>query len=370
MPFIIGSISKSFTAAAIMQLAEQGMVDIDAPITAYLQIDMDNKVTIRNLLHQTSGLLRYQTRSDLTVHKEFGSHVYANINYTLLGDVVEAVSGLSYEEYIKKHIFAPLSFTQSHTSIKDIEGLAVGYQNFYGFPVERTFPYPEKNDTNGYLSVPTSHIISGMEDMGRYLQAYLRNGEGFLSEESVNTILYTSVPVPDTDEKYAMGWNETAGYKERLFYHGGLVQNYNTVVCLLPDSGKAVVLFCNMGDYFAANELFSALCIDVVRLLMGMDAKGIKRSTYGLSHLFINLLYLGMLAVSIIPFLQLRRWVQLALHLAYPLLLVSIPLLLGVPYFAAWAFTPDLMLVLLFSAVLALICGAVKLGLWTGRAFH
>ena len=105
-PFIIGSISKSFTATAIMQLAEQGKVDLDAPVSCYLQIDLDNKVTIRHLLNHTSGFHRYQIRKDLTVHKSYGEYSYSNLNYTLLGEVIEVVTGLSYGDYMRGNVFA------------------------------------------------------------------------------------------------------------------------------------------------------------------------------------------------------------------------------------------------------------------------
>ncbi len=384
-PVILGSISKSFTAVAILQLAEKGLVDLDAPVTDYLHAEIDDKVTLRHLLNHSSGLLTYQTKDDLTVHDSFGSHVYANINYTLLGDIVEAVSGVTYGEYIKRNIFEPLRLARSYTSIGEAGVIAPGHQNYFGFSVERAAPYPENNDARGYLSVPAGYIISSTSDMGRYLQAYLRDGESILSPESVNSILYDSVPVPGADENYAMGWIEAEGYKERLLYHGGLVQNYNTVMCLLPDSGRAVVMLFNMNDYFVANELSSSLCIGVVRLLMGMDAEGIGHREYLIPHLLIGLICFLMLLISVFPLLRLRRWAcglrdnklrspllkGLALHLAYPLLLISIPLLLGVPYFAAWAFAPDVMLAIMSCASLALICGAAKIILWMqgrGRA--
>ena len=101
-PFIIGSMSKSFTALAIMQLVEKGKIDLTAPISTYIDASkwfvkdgQDEKVTVRDLLHHTSGLGTYQTFGHLEITDSYGQHLYANANYGLLGLIIEAVSGES-----------------------------------------------------------------------------------------------------------------------------------------------------------------------------------------------------------------------------------------------------------------------------------
>ena len=129
-PFIIGSTSNSFTAVAIMQLVEAGKIDLDAPVQKYIpwfkvaDENSSSKITVRNLLNHTSGISRYAapmvvSRSDLNdlesyVHKlsevKLNKPVgttwqYANENYQILGLIVQEVSGITYEDYIKKNIF-------------------------------------------------------------------------------------------------------------------------------------------------------------------------------------------------------------------------------------------------------------------------
>lgn len=91
-PFIIGSMSKSFTELSIMQLVEEGLIDLDTPISEYMDASewfIDEKdcdrIMIRNLLNQTSGITTYQTFGNLSSTSSYGSHVYANANYGLLG---------------------------------------------------------------------------------------------------------------------------------------------------------------------------------------------------------------------------------------------------------------------------------------------
>lgn len=117
--------SKSFTALAIMQLVEGGKLDLDNQISEYIDAgkwfidDTDsNNITIRNLLNQTSGITTYQTFEKLKKTNSYGSHIYANANYGLLGLIIEAVSGMTYEEYVSKNIFSPLGMNHTAASFK------------------------------------------------------------------------------------------------------------------------------------------------------------------------------------------------------------------------------------------------------------
>ena len=131
-PFIIGSLSKSFTAMAIMQLVESGKVELDAPVQRYLpwfrvaDEAASRAITVRQLLNQTSGLSTKTGRSfqgngdtsdaalERTVHKlrtvgltaPVGTkHQYSTLNYSVLGLIVQAVSGRSYESYLQTKVF-------------------------------------------------------------------------------------------------------------------------------------------------------------------------------------------------------------------------------------------------------------------------
>ena len=100
--FTIGSLSKSFTALCIMQLVERGEVDLDDPASDYVpDYLVPEEVTVRSLLNQTSGFGYYESLSQAQVGDTFGSFSYANANYDLLGRIVESVSGLDYDEYLR-----------------------------------------------------------------------------------------------------------------------------------------------------------------------------------------------------------------------------------------------------------------------------
>ncbi|HEX2520110.1 MAG TPA: serine hydrolase domain-containing protein, partial [Castellaniella sp.] len=168
-PFITGSLSKSFTAVAIMQLAERDALDLDAPVQRYLpwfrvaDSEASERITLRHLLYQTSGLparagnhgivdgdtsdaaLERQVRAlrSIELANPVGLiHVYSNANYMTLGLVVQAVAGQSYDDYVQEHIFTPLGMRQSFAS-KDAArraGLASGHRYWFGVPVPADLP--------------------------------------------------------------------------------------------------------------------------------------------------------------------------------------------------------------------------------------
>src|SRR5215469_2795516 len=199
-PFILGSISKSFTALAVMQLVEAGRVELDAPVQRYLpwfrvaDRTASARIAVRQLLNQTSGIpanseneqkegflstgnetLEHYVRGlkTLALDRPVGaSFEYANTNYSVLGLLVQTVSGQSYETYIQQHIFAPLQMSHSFASEQDArrDGLAQGYQVWFGVPVPTAQPYPRD-------MVPAGLLISTAQDMAHYLIAQLNGGQ-------------------------------------------------------------------------------------------------------------------------------------------------------------------------------------------------
>jgi CubicO group peptidase (beta-lactamase class C family) len=191
-PFFIGSITKSFTALAVMQLVDAGKVELDAPVQRYLpwfrvaDPQASAQMTVRHLLNQTSSLpvlpseaalADFDDRPDATERQVralstlkltrpvSAKFEYSNTNYNILGLVVEAVSGQSYADYIQEHVFNPLKMCHSYASkaIAQQNGLAVGHRYWFGHP----FPAPNLSIPLG--SLPSGQLISCAEDMAHYL---------------------------------------------------------------------------------------------------------------------------------------------------------------------------------------------------------
>jgi len=139
-PFITGSLSKTFTAIAIMQLVESGKISLDEPVSAYIpwfqlaNKEISSKTTVRDLITHTSGISTdaefsvATTRGDDTsitqIVKKFDSlkqntmpgtrYQYSNANFIILGEIIQRLTGISYEEYLKHNIFEPLEKEHSY----------------------------------------------------------------------------------------------------------------------------------------------------------------------------------------------------------------------------------------------------------------
>lgn len=136
-PYVLGSVSKSFTALCIMQLVEQGKVSLDAHLSDYLPDATDgDRITILQLLNHTSGLGEHQNLTNFRIVSEQGVHLYANVNYSLLGEVIEAVSGTSYEEYVTENVIEPLGMNNTYADPDKATGLIQGNENWFGFNVK------------------------------------------------------------------------------------------------------------------------------------------------------------------------------------------------------------------------------------------
>jgi D-alanyl-D-alanine carboxypeptidase len=239
--FEIGSISKSFVAMAVLQLAEEGKIDLQKPVTTYLPwLKIDSKFTpftTHHLLSHTSGLsglplLMRVATTQLRVGFEPGSRwVYSNIGYVLLGFLIEAVDKKPFAAAMRQRVLNPLGMDSSVPVISNEirERVAVGYGPLLP---DRPFPVRGKLGEAPWIEVPEAagSIAATANDMGNYLQMLLNRGAGVkgrvLSEKAF-TMLTTPVikaPFRGEDASYAYGlWVSDTNGHTLLRHTGGMV---------------------------------------------------------------------------------------------------------------------------------------------------
>ena len=282
-PYFIGSLTKSITALAVMQLVENGAITLDDPVQHYLpwftlaDPQAAAQITIRHLLNQTSGLPQIpgmiglsnfdnttgaaerQARALATLElaRPVGSAwEYSNINFNLLGMIIEAASGQSYAQYIEDHVFAPLQMNHSFTTKEAAkqDGLATGHMQWFGFPVAvPALPVPQ-------ASLPSGQLIASTEDLGHYLVAQLNQGEYdgtlLLSAQGVAQMHQQAV---DTGwgVSYSMGWfvKETEAYD--LVFHYGEVPDFFAYLAILPEEQRGLALLVNTNQHMFTYALWS-----------------------------------------------------------------------------------------------------------------
>lgn len=268
-PFYLGSVTKSFTALAVMQLVDAGKIELDAPVQHYLpwfeiaDAESSRAITVRDLLNQTSGLSRSSgVQEILKEDAELETAVralarskptapvgekfqYFNQNYTTLGLLVEQTSGLTFDEYMRTHIFEPLDMQHTFTNRETAEraGLAQGHNVFFGIPIPRPQPHL------GY-DLPAGFIISSARDMANYMIAQLNGGlyQGvqLVSKSSLSTM---HQPPENVVGNYAMGWEVHEIQGQMAVRHDGTLETFFTRVILLPESELGITILANQASF-------------------------------------------------------------------------------------------------------------------------
>jgi CubicO group peptidase (beta-lactamase class C family) len=283
-PFFVGSLTKSFTALAVMQLVEAGKIDLDAPVQRYLpwfrvaDPQASARMTMRHLLNQTSGLpgssgeipladfdsspgaTERQARalSTVVLTRPVGSAFeYSNANYNLLGLIIQAASGESYADYVQEHIFTPLDMRHTYTSwaMAKQNGLAVGHRYWF------TIPFAAPNMPIPHGSLPGGLLISTSEDIAHYLIAHLNGGRygnaQILSGAGIDELHCAAVDYRKMgiSMQYGMGWFVSQLGQTRLIWHSGTLPDFASYMALLPEQKKGVVLLFNADHHWMSPVL-------------------------------------------------------------------------------------------------------------------
>lgn len=261
----VGSVTKQFTAAAILQLRDQGKLSVDDDIRKWLP-DFEtrgNTVTIRHLLGHTSGVTELLEMQELRAMKlmrnpavtindvyqvvnrqpfQFPTgtlQIYSNTNYWLLGLIVETASGMSYVDYMARRIFEPLGMKRS-MHCKDAENLP-GHAPGYGIKGGTTIRVPPIVHTGTHAA---GAICSTVPDMITWLQAL--HGGKFLSAKSYAEMMTPAKLNDGSTTRYAMGTaivEDRQGLRYRGHDGGGF--GYSSVVNWYPDAQLAIVTLTN-----------------------------------------------------------------------------------------------------------------------------
>lgn len=375
--FMIGSLSKSLTAACIMKLEEQDKLDLNDEISRYIdtsevmtkESDADI-ITIRQLLNHTSGLGIYQQLGDAKIVNKNGKYTYADINYEILGKIIENASGKSYNNYLTRYILSPLGMkntTADYNAALNSGNVIEGHMNLFGFSVPSTMMDLPKDAA----AAASDSVVSSASDMARFLQMFLRGGYGILSEKSLQTMLYSRVSIDDNSNYgYGMGWVYSDDYIEPVYNHTGTMENYMSDMYLLTESGVGIVILVNTDDYLVTKNLMEEVSSKVVLTVMGYDSEELDGDDYWDIHLFYDLIYAVFIAFAIFEIIKAKNWKlknegsivrNIIVHLFLPVCILLTPIFIQIPYTVAFRYVPDVFTVAVIGAVLLLIGGGLKL---------
>jgi CubicO group peptidase (beta-lactamase class C family) len=274
-----GSVSKLFTWTSIMQLVEQGKLDLDADVNTYLKdfkvaSTYPQPVTLRNIMTHTAGFedggvgyLFAGKAEDLLPLGEWvakhqparvrppttdwadGTHAsYSNWATALAGHIVEVVSGQSFDDYVAQHIFQPLGMTRSTFGEPLPEALAPRMSGGYTFEAGG---FKSHGFEFIHAAGPAGSLTSTATDMARFMLAHLQDGalgDGRILKPETAQLMHTRVMSPDPAlNGHALGFYETYINGRRIIGHGGDTQYFHSVLSLMPETGLGLFASVNTG---------------------------------------------------------------------------------------------------------------------------
>ena len=362
--FLVGSLSKSMTAACVMRLVEEGLIDLDAPASRFApDYGTPDSVTVRSLLNQTSGFGYYESLAGATVGDTQGSFSYANANYDLLGRIIEQVSGEDLGTFMRETLFDPLGMDDASAGSEPQRApRAPGHRNWFGLAVADGFEHGSDDDAWG--GPASGYVRASISDMAAYLRMYLNSGAGVLSASSVHQMVFSRVPDPASDTYYGMGWTTFSwGDGELVMSHDGQVENYVARMCVIPGRSLGVVVLADANDELGGNEALFSLADGVTSIAVGGPAEpavdGEARVRAHVRQDLVDLLAVAACAGAIV-LARRGRWLAMALLwlASAAVLLADLPMGEGMRPCDFCAFFPDQALVLAACGILVAV-GAI-----------
>jgi serine beta-lactamase-like protein LACTB, mitochondrial len=261
----LASISKPITAVAIMQLAEEGKIDIDAPIQTYVP-DFPTKpwpVTTRQLLGHLGGIRHYNSnhsseefastrhyqdvktpldifKDDPLLHEPGTKYSYTTYGYCLLGCAVERAGGEPYLQYVSRRIFRRAKMDR----IRDDDIFALIPHRAQGYTIDSEGALRNSGLADTSNRVPGGGFVATAADLVRFAIAVQ---DGTLVKPETRAAMFTRQTLKDgTATRYGLGWMIGEFRGRKAVSHSGAQQRVSTFLLLIPSEGLAVSVMCNL----------------------------------------------------------------------------------------------------------------------------
>lgn len=304
--FAIGSSSKAFTAASLAMLIDKGKVNWDDPVTKYLvgfqlfDPYVTRELTVRDLLTHRSGLgqspalwygsdydreeilrrIRYLEPS-WSFRSRFG---YQNVMYLAAGQIIPAVTGVSWDDFVQQRIFTPLGMNSTNTSVTDLKGLS-NVARPHGKIDDKVKAIPYRNVDN---IGPAGSINSNVVDLAQWVRLQLSEGlyqsERLLSPGVVQEMHTPQTIIPDDlagsllapgahFRAYGMGWYLHDYHGRKLVHHAGNFDGMSALVTMIPEEKLGLIILTNMSINMGGMALPYALMYRIFDAYLGVPER-------------------------------------------------------------------------------------------------
>jgi serine beta-lactamase-like protein LACTB len=275
----LASISKTITAVAVMQLAEQGKLDLVEPIQRYCPAFPEKPwpITPRQLLVHLGGIRGYRSqeeffgtghytnvveplalfKADPLLHEPGTQFSYTTYGYNVLGCTVEGASGMRYVDYVREHIFQPAGMR--HTRPDDVYAIIPNRARSYGKTPGGEIHHAPLIDTSN--KIPGGGFCATVEDLAKFAIAVQM---GVLVTKATLEQMFTPQKTQSgQDVPFGLGWVIAAPHGQKEVWHLGGGQGVSTILYMRPEQGLAVGILINVNGL--ATPLTAAPILDLAR---------------------------------------------------------------------------------------------------------
>ena len=327
----IGSMTKAFTGLAVEKLINDALLDEDGIVSDYIpgfEAYYDSSkvdITVRNLLEQKSGYTNSEkdypsatksmtlsgwadSISGLSLKSRPGEeYAYSNVNYDLLGLIIENVSGMSYRDYMEKEILRPLGLKSTSVGFpeggKIVEGTRLGFRHAFDFPMDVK-----------EACIPAGYFYSGIEDMGRWIGIWTGNAD---IPESLKEPLSKVKGYLKNEGDYYSGWELFA---DGVIGHSGGTANYSSRIVFDEKRQIGVCVLTNLN--VAATT--DSLCNNIFDIVSGKAVEGLSSDIWTIfDKIFTGVTLAGAVLLLVVLFSG-KRKLLIIVDVVLVLILVSI----------------------------------------------
>ena len=269
MPFQLASVSKQFTAAAIMKLKKDNLLDYNDKVNKYIKDFPYKDVTIKQLLNHTGGMFNYMalleekwnpadpfpnndtlmrmiSQSELPLYFKPGKDFfYSNTGYVVLASVVESISKKTFQDFMNENFFAPLGMSNTFVSV----GSNISENSVGGFIMHRNRLYPFDLTIHDGI-VGDKGIYSTSWDMYKWDKSL--HDYSILTEDVLEDAYYPTIVNKRNIIPYGFGFRLSDENGQRMVYHNGVWEGFRINYHRYPDSKSAVLVMNNSGHNISA----------------------------------------------------------------------------------------------------------------------
>ncbi|MEM7494187.1 MAG: serine hydrolase domain-containing protein [Pseudomonadota bacterium] len=395
-PFQLASVSKNFSALIILQLAQEGALELDDPVVKHLpdfQLRDGNPIediTIQQLIRHRSGLptregnlYQFTTdRGDDATEKAVQKlrranltappgtlHQYSNANYAILAHLIETVEGTPFEEVMQTRILGPLGLETCYVQVPTNSDLqpAIGHRQWFGISIEREF-------IPGRMMMSAGGMVCGAKDLMRYMLALAARDPRLLNEEGYETFLNSNPKDRPQIYSYELGWTIVGSGEDRYLMHTGLNGGFQAIAAFYPESATGFVFMSNVSSFThgALQTRLRQVIMDETAVpdVVRHTSREILYAAVGLAAaLIIGFIWLFLRLFKTRPTRR-KTWTGLLIKTALPATLLAalayavfflIPAFNGINLRSMFVFFPDIALCILLVGIFSVLSATALL---------